>query len=58
MRLFEREIANLIDDEQLRPSRALNLARETILCDRVGHAPGEVYRSGEVDAMPNKVFNS
>ena len=44
--------SNLVDDEQLRPGEVFDLPRETIFCDGSGHAPSEVDRGCEVDAMP------
>lgn len=51
VRGFEREIADLIDDEQFRPGKIFNLAGETIFRHGFGHAACEIDGRGEVDAM-------
>ena len=49
--LFEREIADFVDDEQLGPGEILDLAREAVLGDGTGHAAAKVDGGSEVDAV-------
>lgn len=51
MRLFQRKIADFINDEQFGPSKVLDLAGEAVLGDGDGHATGQIDGGSEVDAV-------
>lgn len=51
MHLFEREIADFVDDEQCGPGQILDLAGETVFGDGASHASSQIDGGGEVDAV-------